>query len=303
MSFRNVLAVFAFVSLPAMAQEPNGDAHRMQAPRPDLEATLQRLRALGQADTSYVRARLEDGASGAGDRVLLAVDDPMLGTERSTTGGKSQEQQLSDTFTVGVGPEIVRPVVGAVSLRGTRRAGLEPVVTRAIGRYIRDPVVHARSLVSVGVTGEVARPGFYGLPPDAVVSAVLNAAGGPTKDARMDKLKLERDGRALFEGKTLRRAIEQGATLDALHVRSGDQLLVPSKQRSEEHTSELQSQSNLVCRLLLEKKKTRDPSTVSRLHYHNTPQTREHAFHFQGHDAELDFVVIDHQEHRLSFNC
>src|SRR2546430_5975014 len=28
-------------------------------------------------------------------------------------------------------------------------------------------------------------------------------------------------------------------------------------QRSEEHTSELQSQSNLVCRLLLEKKKTR----------------------------------------------
>src|SRR2546427_8603045 len=27
--------------------------------------------------------------------------------------------------------------------------------------------------------------------------------------------------------------------------------------RSEEHTSELQSQSNLVCRLLLEKKKTR----------------------------------------------
>src|SRR2546430_3586645 len=28
--------------------------------------------------------------------------------------------------------------------------------------------------------------------------------------------------------------------------------------RSEEHTSELQSQSNLVCRLLLEKKKTTD---------------------------------------------
>src|SRR2546427_8927335 len=29
----------------------------------------------------------------------------------------------------------------------------------------------------------------------------------------------------------------------------------PCRQRSEEHTSELQSQSNLVCRLLLEKKK------------------------------------------------
>src|SRR2546430_7395971 len=31
--------------------------------------------------------------------------------------------------------------------------------------------------------------------------------------------------------------------------------LHPGKKRSEEHTSELQSQSNLVCRLLLEKKK------------------------------------------------
>src|SRR3989475_12482887 len=32
--------------------------------------------------------------------------------------------------------------------------------------------------------------------------------------------------------------------------------------RSEEHTSELQSQSNLVCRLLLEKKKTGDGQTT-----------------------------------------
>src|SRR2546430_11887764 len=32
---------------------------------------------------------------------------------------------------------------------------------------------------------------------------------------------------------------------------------ITRNRRSEEHTSELQSQSNLVCRLLLEKKKTR----------------------------------------------
>src|SRR2546430_4058765 len=35
--------------------------------------------------------------------------------------------------------------------------------------------------------------------------------------------------------------------------------------RSEEHTSELQSQSNLVCRLLLEKKKTDDCFLVFRV--------------------------------------
>src|SRR2546430_8773938 len=45
----------------------------------------------------------------------------------------------------------------------------------------------------------------------------------------------------------------------------------PSKRRSEEHTSELQSQSNLVCRLLLEKKKNntlRNPLTLPN-HLHN----------------------------------
>src|SRR5256886_11606889 len=41
-----------------------------------------------------------------------------------------------------------------------------------------------------------------------------------------------------------------------LHVANIDKLAVAiAKFRSEEHTSELQSQSNLVCRLLLEKKK------------------------------------------------
>src|SRR2546430_5754507 len=41
-----------------------------------------------------------------------------------------------------------------------------------------------------------------------------------------------------------------------------------TKARSEEHTSELQSQSNLVCRLLLEKKKKHDPqSTIAPKQY------------------------------------
>src|SRR2546430_5166650 len=38
-----------------------------------------------------------------------------------------------------------------------------------------------------------------------------------------------------------------------------------SPQRSEEHTSELQSQSNLVCRLLLEKKKNEQISMTEQL--------------------------------------
>src|SRR2546427_1808098 len=41
------------------------------------------------------------------------------------------------------------------------------------------------------------------------------------------------------------------------------------KSRSEEHTSELQSQSNLVCRLLLEKKKKKKRKSSSQIHQYN----------------------------------
>src|SRR2546427_5651963 len=46
----------------------------------------------------------------------------------------------------------------------------------------------------------------------------------------------------------------------------------PARRRSEEHTSELQSQSNLVCRLLLEKKKKTTSSVACGLST-TAPQT------------------------------
>src|SRR5690606_10405683 len=52
-------------------------------------------------------------------------------------------------------------------------------------------------------------------------------------------------------------ALDQGgATLVLIHFRAtGANRLIKEEARSEEHTSELQSRENLVCRLLLEKKK------------------------------------------------
>src|SRR5260221_6701230 len=43
--------------------------------------------------------------------------------------------------------------------------------------------------------------------------------------------------------------------------------------RSEEHTSELQSHSDLVCRLLLEKKKTLNPHVVTFTECYNHPHS------------------------------
>src|SRR2546430_13693497 len=55
-------------------------------------------------------------------------------------------------------------------------------------------------------------------------------------------------------------------TRDGVGSGSSSGLSAPQLSRSEEHTSELQSQSNLVCRLLLEKKKNHPiPHNNSRL--------------------------------------
>src|SRR2546430_11721948 len=58
----------------------------------------------------------------------------------------------------------------------------------------------------------------------------------------------------------------------------GEQELVPivlPSGRSEEHTSELQSQSNLVCRLLLEKKKTIYPTPYPPTTNHDSVTLRQ----------------------------
>src|SRR5256885_3578927 len=53
--------------------------------------------------------------------------------------------------------------------------------------------------------------------------------------------------------------------------RSWSTASVSTSRRSEEHTSELQSPCNLVCRLLLEKKKNNDNNSPDSLYSINTP--------------------------------
>src|SRR2546430_12340051 len=70
-----------------------------------------------------------------------------------------------------------------------------------------------------------------------------------------------------------------------------ERIILRPQERSEEHTSELQSQSNLVCRLLLEKKKKQK--------YTNTLATNEND-HYDTHivprHIHVPLVVIHHRE-------
>src|SRR2546430_7820544 len=64
-------------------------------------------------------------------------------------------------------------------------------------------------------------------------------------------LRAESSGTRPMDRRQIAAATDRNSTPILADLRAG-----PPPPRSEEHTSELQSQSNLVCRLLLEKKKT-----------------------------------------------
>src|SRR5256885_12208659 len=88
------------------------------------------------------------------------------------------------------------------------------------------------------------------------------------------------DGPAGGLGTTMRMGLALGhswARAGAAHstaaVRATAARAIAARGRSEEHTSELQSPCNLVCRLLLEKKKTTNLANPRRRPHSGTPPT------------------------------
>src|SRR5688572_31757682 len=67
------------------------------------------------------------------------------------------------------------------------------------------------------------------------------------------------------------RTTAAGAVVDRVRLAPTGLRRAAKHARSEEHTSELQSQSNLVCRLLLEKKKKNTKNNNKKHHHHAHP--------------------------------
>ena len=200
-------------------------AAKLNVTRDTLQAILQRIDSANGSDSTkgdqkvralaqQIRARMSRGDFLPGDRIKLLVDS---------------EPQLSDTFPIGPSQEVVLPIVGVVSLHGVLRAELQASMTRELGRFLRDPIVRATPLIRLSIAGEVARPGFYMMPPTAVLSDVVTAAGGTTQNAEVEKMYVQRGDDRLYEGQALQGLISEGRTLDDASIRPGDKFVVPTK--------------------------------------------------------------------------
>ncbi|HEV8356276.1 MAG TPA: hypothetical protein VGQ17_05835 [Gemmatimonadales bacterium] len=218
-----LLLALAAAGAPARApaqQRDDGIVDRPLATRPALEDLARRLEqgrgAVGDAGSllSRVRARLTEGDFRSGDRIRIEVQG---------------EPTLTDTFAVSSDRALLlpAPTVGSLPLAGVLRSEIEPQVTAWVKKFIAGPVVvRARPLLRLSVQGEVARPGIHAVPADAVLGEVLMAAGGTLNTSNMKKLRLEREGRPIWNGQDFQKALAEGRSVDAALLHDGDQIVV-----------------------------------------------------------------------------
>src|SRR5438309_5265885 len=164
------------------------------------------------ASTGTPAPQVLGGAFQVGDRILLRVDG---------------DSGLSGTFAVGPGPALPLPVIGEIPLVGVRRSDVEAYLSRELARYLKDPVVHAKALIRLSIIGDVEHPGFYFVPGDAVLADALMQAGGPTREAKVRAIRIERDGKPILAGDSLQLAFARGLTVEQAGVRDDDRFVVP----------------------------------------------------------------------------
>ncbi len=210
----------------AAAQQPDPwDYHNPALTRPQLEQVAARfdaaahssaysaaLREQAQLEADSARARLRTGDIRAGDRIRMRVDG---------------QQALSDTFPVVDGPALQLPVVGTVPLTGVLRSELHDRLSQSVNAVYRGSVVTTQLLTRVAVLGGVGRPGFYALPPEALLDDAIGAAGGLSPDGRLAGAYIERGRLRVWQGDSLQLAMRERRTLGDLGVEPGDRIVVP----------------------------------------------------------------------------
>lgn len=192
-------------------------AQRPFETRANLEGRAKAAEAAGRTSEAWLlRSRLERGDFQEGDRIVLVHEGATV---------------TLDTLQVRSGKVLQFPRMGELSLVGVLRSELSEKVREHLARYLNTPSIRVTSLMPVAVLGYVVRPGFYYLPADAVLRDVLMASGGPQATAEMGKMVVRRNGQVIWSAADTRVALADGLSLDALHLRSGDELLIPERRR------------------------------------------------------------------------
>ena len=205
--------LLAGLATTATAQEVTPSGPHPWATRAQLEKQLAALPPDEKdgAIAKVIRERLANGDFLPGDRIQLVI----VG-----------DTALSKTFSVRPDTTIELPNIDPISLHGVLRSELDGYLDQKLRKYLTNPDVQARSLIRLAVVGEVARPGFYDLPPDAAASEVIVTAGGLSPAGDPQRTVVKRNNETIYNKYQVRQFYIDGASLDEMGLHTGDQFNV-----------------------------------------------------------------------------
>ena len=189
-------------------------------------AELERMATTASGEeAASIRERLRDGDFRVGDRIVIS-------TRSSLQLPQGLAEALNDTLIVRDG-RMVRFAANIpdLSLAGVLRAELEDRVNAHLRGYLRDVTARTEILLLANLSGPVTRPGYTPLAPDMLLTDALMAGSGVGQNADLNRTEIKRDGEVLIESDSVRTAIQNGATLDRIGFRSGDEIAVGEKKQ------------------------------------------------------------------------
>jgi protein involved in polysaccharide export with SLBB domain len=218
------LLVPALVALVSGGRFAAGQAVRPADPARELETRAQ-LEAEARTAEQHnrtgeawlLRTRLQRGDFQEGDRIVVTL----LG---STT--------FNDTILVRTGKLLPLPRMGDVPLEGVLRSELTERLSTHLAKFLRDSSVRAIPLVRLAVLGQVQRPGYYYTSADVLLSDMIMKAGGPGSNADLGNMVIRRGGETIWNAQDTRTALDDGLSIERLHLRAGDELYVAEQRHT-----------------------------------------------------------------------
>jgi protein involved in polysaccharide export with SLBB domain len=185
--------------------------------RAELESQVKVAESQHRTSEAWLlRTRLEKGDFQEGDRIVVMLHS-------------SAAARPLDTLIVRAGKVIQLPKMDDLSLEGVLRSELNDRFVKHLSRYLQDPEARTTPLLRVGVFGSVGAPGYYYLSADVVLNDVIMRAGGPGGNADLSKVLVRRGDAVIWNEKETRTALSEGLSLDRLHLRAGDDIMIGAR--------------------------------------------------------------------------
>lgn len=212
---------------------------------PTMKHNILRLRAAAPLVALLLLAAT--GRAAEAQRVLGTPVDPQTQTaaQNRAAGGDfrpgdavrvtiREEEALSGEFRVDENLMLNLGRLGTFSVAEMSRAQLRTTIDERVRRVIRAPgSITVQPLIRIAVLGSVGKPGFHQYPVTVSLSDVLTEAGGPTQNADLGRVEINRGEARLIDRTRASAAITQGQTLEQLGMRSGDRVDVGERNRQD----------------------------------------------------------------------